>query len=131
LSYNRFWTARVSTRFGAFAATEDLNADGGEKVIGAYHVSAEVHAFRERLFSPYAGLGLALAVNKIVFTGHYASANDTLVAPIVSVGLDTKVTRRFAVGVDVRYLKYDAELGDLFPIDLDPLTVLVSAKFRY
>jgi opacity protein-like surface antigen len=131
LSYNRYWTAALSTRFGAFMAAEDLPEGAGSKRIGAYHVSGEVHLLRDRRVSPYAGLGIALAHSSIKISQFDFSSSEMTFAPIVEAGLDVNLTRRFTLGGDVRYLYYDAELGSRFGYQLNPLTVLVSAKFRY
>lgn len=131
LSYNRYWTPALSTRFGAFMAGEDLPEGAGSKRIGAYHASGEAHFFRDRRFSPYAGFGIALAQSSIKISQFDFSSSEMTVAPIVDAGLDANLTRRFTLGADVRYLYYDAELGSRFGYQLNPLTVLLSAKFRY
>jgi outer membrane protein W len=133
LSYNRFWTRMVSTRFGAFVASEDLNEDGGNKRVGAYHASVEVHFLRERVLSPFVSVGGALAFSRVEHPNSDFTASDSLLTPIVGAGIDITITPHFALGADAHYIKYDAEtdLGDRFGTTLDPLTVLVSAKYRF
>lgn len=121
-SYNRFWTENVSTRFALFAASED------HKTVGAYSATAEYHFLRGRRISPYAGLGIALAVVSI---DGYDSVSDTGFAPVIGAGIDLNLTRRFAIGADVTYLQFDADLDDRFTIALDPTTFLISAKYRF
>ena len=119
VSYNRFWTETVSTRFALFAAEED------QETVSALSASAEYHFLRGRRISPYAGLGFALAYASV------HSASDSGFAPIIVGGIDVGITRRFAIGADFSYLQFDADLDDRFATALDPTTVLVSAKFRY
>lgn len=118
LSYNHFWTHMISTRFGAFAGT------GEDTSIGAVHASAEAHFRREQRVSPYAGAGVAYAFTE-------RGRKETVIAPIFEAGVDVRLSPRFSVGLDARYLFYHSELEDRFGYDLHPLTVLASAKFRY
>ena len=133
ISYNRYWRGGFSTRFGVFGAAEELTSDpdGGEKRIGAGHVSAEYHFLRRHRLSPYAGLGVAFAVNELEHANSDFSASESSFETIVSGGVDLNVTPRFALGADARFMYYDVGLGDRFGYQVDPLTVLVSAKFRY
>ena len=129
LSYNRFWTDLVSTRFGAFAGSEERSSAGSGKFIGAVHASGEVHFLRESRVSPYAGAGVAFAFNNVDFADF--SDNQMVIAPIFSAGIDVKVSPRFAVGVDAHYLRYSVEFDRDFDIAIDPLTVMGSLKYRY
>jgi hypothetical protein len=128
ISYNRYWKPAASTRFGIFAAGENLDAEFGEVIAGAAHVSFEYHFLHDRRISPYAGAGAALTVT------HVSSlARDTKLAPIFSGGIDLRVTPRLTVGADARFLFYDIETNDRFigSLTLKPATVLISAKFLY
>jgi outer membrane protein W len=129
VSYNRFWTENVSTRFGLFAASEEANVGDGDDVVGASYATAEFHFLRGRRISPFAGLGVAFAVASIDRVG--SSASDSGFAPVIIGGVDVNLTWRFAIGADVTYLQFDADLRDRFATALDPTTVLVSAKFKY
>lgn len=130
LSYNRFWTDNVSTRFGGFAAGEDTSTGIGDEVVGAYTATAEFHFLRGRRISPYAGAGFALAFVRLDRV-NASSASDTGFAPVAIGGVDVQLTRRLAIGADATYFQFDADLDDRFATPLDPTTVLVSAKFRY
>ncbi|HEU4889616.1 MAG TPA: OmpW family outer membrane protein [Thermoanaerobaculia bacterium] len=133
ISYNRFWTESVSTRIGAFAAGEAEEANAGigdDDVVGAYYATAEYHFLRGGRVSPFAGVGFALAFASIERL-NARSANDTGFAPIVLAGIDIQLTQRFAIGADVSYFQFDADLEDQGSAALDPTTVLVSAKYRY
>jgi outer membrane protein W len=130
LSYNRFWTDSVSTRFALFAAADEANVGNGEDIVSAYYATAEYHFLRGRRISPFAGLGLAFAFVSIDRVGGN-SEGDSGFAPVIIGGVDVNITRRFALGADVTYLQFEADLDDRFATALDPTTVLVSAKFRY
>lgn len=46
-------------------------------------------------------------------------------------GVDLNLTRRFALGIDASYIMFDPDLGDRHGTVLDPITTLVSVKYRY
>ena len=131
VSYTHFWTDAFATRFGAFASHGDFNENGGEKTVSAYHGSAEYHFRRDQRVSPYVGAGIALAATSIDRPEIEFSASETSFEVIVSGGVDVDVSRRFAVGGDVRYMYYDVGLGARSGYQVNPLTILLSAKYRY
>lgn len=125
VSYNRYWNPMFSTRLGVFAGGNE-NASR-EIVSGAYHLSAEIHPLGQRIISPWAGIGLALAVTDVDHVDEAFVSSETSLTGIYSGGLDFNLTRRFAIGGEVLYLKHDDALG----IALDQLTVMGSARFRW
>jgi len=128
VSYTRFWTDALAVRFGAFSASGDLD-DGGTKTASAYHASAEYHFNRAARVSPYVGAGLALAVTSVDGLPFDFSASETNPEVILSGGVDVNISRRFALGADVRYMYYDVGLGSAYQVN--PATLLISAKYRY
>lgn len=130
ISYNRFWTNTVSTRFGGFATGEETTESIGDEVLGAYTATAEYHFLRGGRISPYVGAGFAYAFVRVDRV-NARTASDSGFAPVAIGGLDVQLTRRFAIGADVTYFQFDADLDDSFTTALDPTTVLVSAKYRY
>lgn len=64
ISFNRYWTPSVSTRFSATQfGIETFRADLGQGRaldMTSYSAAVEYHLRRDRMFSPYAGLGVAL-----------------------------------------------------------------------
>lgn len=129
LAYNRFWTERFSTRFGMFAAGEEED-NGAERVFGAYHASAEVHWWRDRLVSPYAGVGIAYAVDTFELAQFGIDEEETTVTGIVSGGIDLQLARRFALSGELRLMRYDVA-DERAPRTNDPVVALVSGKFRF
>lgn len=130
-SYSHFWTDEFSTRFGVFGAREDLGDTRGERSFDAYHASAEYHFLRDYPISTYAGAGLALAVTSIEGAEFDFSASETALTPMVSVGVNVNVSLRFVIGADLSYMYYDVELGSRFGYQVNPTTLLISAKYRY
>ncbi len=131
ISYARFWTRGLATRVGGQWSGEDLPDNAGDNSVNAYFATAEYHFFRDRLMSPYIGGGIAHAFADIHFSSSGFRGDDSMYTAMVIAGADVNFTRRFAVGVDARYMTFDPDLGDRFGTILDPMTVFVSAKYRY
>lgn len=129
VAYNRFWFTGVSTRFGIWGAHKETG--GGERDFIAYYASAEVHWWRDRRVSPYAGLGLAAARDRQ--DAEFGSDSRSTTAPLVSGGVDVTLTPRFALALEGRYLEYDEALLDeeRFRTAVDSITVLLTGKVRF
>jgi opacity protein-like surface antigen len=129
VSYNRYWTGGLSTRFEVFTAGEENGV--GDRRVTTSHISAEYHFLRDRAVSPYVGAGLAWVDNTRHLDEFDFTSTESVFTAIGSAGVDLNVSRRFSLGVDVRYLYFDVELGSRFGYQVDPLTVMGSAKFRF
>lgn len=127
LSYNRFWTRSFSTRFGRFVARE------GDTTAGVAHASAEVHPFRASRVSPWAGVGIAGAYTRRAASNDHFTGSETTLTGIYRGGLDVMLSPRFALGGEFSYMKYEAELGSRFgnTVDVDPVTVMLSGRWRF
>lgn len=131
LSYARFWTPAVATRFGGFRAAESLNADGGELQFYALYAMAEVHLFRDRVVSPHLSGGLAFASNRVEPSSGDVTADDSALTVAAGGGVDFRFTPRFAVGAELLYMPFTPDPGDRFAAALDPLTVSAVARMRW
>jgi len=130
VSYNRFWANRTSVRFGAIAS--EVDDEVGQKRVRAGYATAEVHFWRGRIVSPYAGAGVAATSSRIELARGDFKSDETSFAPVVSAGVDFNVARQWAVAVDARWMYLRADLGNRFgPYIIDPLTAMISAKYRF
>ena len=130
-SYARFWTDGIATRIGGHTAGEDYPDDQGDKAVGAYFAVAEYHFFRGRTLSPYGGAGLAYGFARTHLSHANFRKSDSVLTAMLTAGLDVNVTRRLAIAGDIRYMKFDPDLGDRHGSTLDPTTVMASAKYRF
>lgn len=85
---------------GVSVDTEVDIDEGG--VFWGLSTGPSVHFFRDRLFSPYLGVGVGYSYVKLPMAG---DDDATDVKPFASgkVGLDVKVLRRFYLGAEYRY----------------------------
>ncbi len=130
-SYAHFWADNVVTRFGAQHAAADYPDEQGDKAVGAYFALAEYHVFRGRTFSPYAGAGLAYGYARSYLSHADFRKSDSVVGAMLASGFDVNNTRRFAIGADGRYMRFDPDLGDRHGSVHDPITVLGTVKYRF
>jgi outer membrane protein W len=131
LSYAHFWSNSLGARIGIHRSEKDFPDNQGHQNIGAYYATVEYHLFRDRLFSPYVGAGIAYGVARIDSTPSGFTAEDTTVSVIGDVGVDVNLPRSFAIAANLSYMKFDPNLGDRHGSALHPMTMLVSAKYRF
>lgn len=131
LSYARFWNNGIAVRIGGTRAEEDFPDNAGDKLFGGYFAVAEYHLFRDRLFSPYIGGGLAYGVARVYLFHSDLTYDDNAYSATGHVGLDVNLTRTFAIGAAASYMRFDPDLGDRHGSIADPITTLVSAKVRF
>jgi outer membrane protein W len=133
-SYNRFWTPAVSTRlgvteFGVGPATDFGGASGID--ISAKTLAVEWHIRRDRLVSPYAGIGAAY-VSTSLATRHLTASSDNEFTGFVTAGIDLNLARWFAIGATSSLMPYEPALSPGgHQVDLSPLSVSGALKFRW
>lgn len=133
-SYNRFWTPTVSTRlgvteFGVGPATDFGGASGID--ISAKTLSVEWHIRRDRVISPYAGIGAAY-VRTSVSTRHLSASSDNEFTGFATAGVDFNVARWLAIGATSSLMPYEPALSPGGQqVDLSPLSVSGALKFRW
>ena len=133
LSYNRFWTSRISTRFALVEYGVDFAIDLGGRSgvdISAKTLTVEYHFLRDETISPHVGAGAAYAKTG-VSGAHVGGSSDYELTGLVTAGADVNVSRSFAVGLDVTYMPYRPELSNGNQPTLHPLTVAGAIKFRW
>lgn len=140
LSYNRFWTPAVSTKFaltgfGAELTVVDIAPGGaqsaGDLEMGAWTAGLEYHFLRDRRISPYVGAGVAYVSSRFTDTPAGDLDADDSVTGTASLGADLNLGRRWAINADATYMPYDAEFPAFGNIDMDPLTLSAGVKFRW
>jgi outer membrane protein W len=133
LSYNRYWTPAISTRFSAIELGVDtFRVDLGSRSfdMNAYSAALEYHLRRDRLFAPYAGIGVALVSSTIGSRFVDAGAEAELTA-LATAGVDVNLFRRFAAGFDATYMPYRPDYPTVGELELNPLTISATLKFRW
>lgn len=123
-SYNRFWTGPFSTRLGGFIARDP------EVTSAVLHVSGELHFLRDARVSPWVGAGGALVYSHLAPGNEHFKGSETGFSPIFSGGVDVAVRPRLAIGAEVSFLSYNVEMLDRV-IPVDPITVVVAARYRF
>lgn len=140
LTYNRFWTAGLSTKFGLTAYGADLEvvdlppggaSAAGELEMGALTAQLEYHFLRGSRFSPYAGAGVAFVTAELADTPAGDFEADSEVTAIVNGGVDLNLGRRWAINGDISYMPYTADFVPVESIEMDPLTISAGVKFRW
>ena len=148
LSYNRYWTSRISTDFSAMRSSHDGELSvGGEPALalGSLDLTtvaaiAQFHLIRNTFLDFYGGVGVAYIQADDLTSPDLQNAGVTNVhvgtetTPVANLGVAVGV-KRFAVGVDSRYVRYRP--GSASPgqpgvtLNLDPITVALALKFRF
>jgi len=135
ISFNHYWTPAISTRFAVTEfGVEGFNLDfGAGRTLDMNALSADVeyHLLRDRIFSPYAGGGVAYVESEIqqVHSANLSAGRE--LAPLITVGADLNFARRFAVGVDGTYILYRPEYEVIGSTDFDPFTISATLKWRW
>ena len=124
-SYSHFWTPAVSTQLGAILAGDQITEAHPNNSFTDVHATAEFHAFRERLLSPWAALGIAF-----VAIDEPERSNSTFTT-IAGAGVDVKISRRLAIGGQWHYSPFEVDPRDRFGLRVNPTTVMVAARWRY
>jgi opacity protein-like surface antigen len=133
LTYNRFRTPHLSTRFGVTQIGADLAVDlGGDNEVqsSVWTASAEYHPLRERRLSPWAGLGVAY-VQTDIGARHFDASPSNEFTGLLTGGVDVNMTRRLSIGADLAYLHYKPDLGAAGEINMSPLTFSGSLKLHW
>jgi outer membrane protein W len=140
VSYNRYWTRGLSTKFDATGYAAELQVvdigpggltSAGDFEMSAYSAQFQYHFLRGQRFSPYFGGGLAYVITRFTDTPAGDLDADNAVTGIAGAGVDLNLGRRWAITGDATYMPHEAEFGTVETIDLDPLTLSVGAKFRW
>ena len=151
VSFNRFWTARLSTEVSALQISHDgaLELAGasaltsGSLDLTAVNATVQWHfAPRGAFLSPYLGAGVSyvmaddIASDDLRLVGIERVEVDSGVAAAGQAGLDIAFSRRFAVAVDAKYIRYrpdsaETEGGAPLQLDLDPLVFSAGVKLRW
>jgi opacity protein-like surface antigen len=133
--YNRYWTEGFSTKFGAIGFGGELDViteeNEGDLAMGAFTGSAEYHFFRNSLFSPYVGAGLALVASELTNTPVGDIEADSELTWLVSGGVDVNITPRFAITGDVTYMPYEVDFQPVATVGMDPTIISLGVKFRW
>jgi outer membrane protein W len=141
ISYNRYWTRGLSTKFDATGFAADLEVvdigpggatTAGEFSMGALSAQMQYHFLRGRRLSPYFGAGLAFVNTRFNDTPAGDIEADDTVTGIASAGVDLNLGRRWAITGDATYMPHQPEFpAGPVSLDLDPLTLSLGAKFRW
>ena len=124
-SYSHFWNSAIATQIGGYLAGDQVSTARPRESFTDLHATAEVHAFREHLLSPWAGLGIAF----VSISDNERPASKF--APIVGAGLDVKISRQLAVGGEFHYSPFEIDPRDRFGLSVNPSTVTVALRWRY
>lgn len=124
-SYNHYWTGMFSTRAGGFVSR------GGDFTTATMHVSAELHLFRAARVSPWVGAGGAWAHTRRAASNDHFVGDESQLTGIYSAGVDYAVSPAFALGAEASYMNYEMTLGNRFGYRVDPVTVLLSGRWRF
>jgi len=117
-SYSHFWTRAIATQIGTFATS-------GRIRFKDVHATAEVHALRERLLSPWAAFGIAqVSLDE-------PQHGDAQLTTIAGAGVDVKITRSLAIGAQVHYSYYVIDPRARFALRVNPTTLAVAARWRF
>jgi outer membrane protein W len=133
LTYNRFWTPAVSTRFGVTEIGADLEIDlATDQTIStsAWTASVEYHLLRDSRISPWAGVGVAYVQTEIGTREFDASPPHELTG-LVTAGADVNLIRLLSIGADVAYMPYKPDVGPIGEVNVSPLTISANVKFRW
>ena len=123
VSYSRYWNPVVSTELGAFIGRNKTTSADGERRFGDVHALVRIHAFRDRLVSPWLGAGAANVT-------YHAERSASQFGMIAAGGFDVRLWRGFAAGAQVHYAPFEVNPRDRFPLRLNPMTVTVAARWR-
>ena len=150
VSFNHFWTSHLSTEVSAMQLSHDgsLELAGtsaletGSLDLTALSATVQWHfAPRAAFLSPYVGAGVSyvtaddITSADLQLIGIERVEIDNSIAVTGQAGLDIAFSRRFAVGVDAKYIRYRpdsaAPVGDALQLDLDPLVFSAGLKLRW
>lgn len=125
VSYTRFWAPWLSTQAGAIFAGEQITPTYGAQSFTDMHVTVQAHAFRNARVSPWVGFGGAY----VNFEADYI--DESRFTTIAGAGVDVKLTRSLALGVQGHHSQFTIDPRARFPFDISPMTVSVAARWRY
>jgi outer membrane protein W len=147
LSYNHYWTPSFSTEFAAIGFGGDMSLSvNGQNVfdVGELHASAltamgQFHFNRAGRFSPYAGGGIAAVGGEIDAAPDFEDGEDsfeleTETTWVAGLGADVKITQRWVINLDLRYMPWNARAeGDDIEdaVEIDPMIVSAGIRFRF
>lgn len=150
VSFNHFWTPKLSTEFSATALSHEgevtINGtpafDLGSLDLIPLTATVQLHFARSALLSPYIGAGVSYVMaddmesENLEAVGIDRIETDSKVGWVAQAGLNIGLTPRFAVAVDAKYIAYSpdsATPGDpeSVPLELDPLVFSAGVKFRW
>lgn len=133
LTYNRFWTPAVSTRFGVTEIGADLSLDftlDEDIATSVWTASLEYHLLRGARISPWAGIGVGYVQTEIGTRAYDATPPHEFTG-LATAGVDVNLIRLLSVGADVAYMPYKPDVGPVGEVDISPLTVSANVKFRW
>lgn len=123
-SWSRSWRGAFSARLGG------LLARSSDATTATVHLSGELHPFRASRVSPWIGAGAALVYSRIGPPNEHFHGSETDLAPIFRGGVDVPVSPRVTLGAEVSYLKYEVTIGSRSGVAVDPVTVMLVARYR-
>ena len=148
VSFNHFWTGALSTEFAVSSLRADSGIDiggtraldGGRLKLMPFTANLQWHFARGSMFAPYIGAGLAYVSAKDL------SSADLDLAGIGRVKIDHKASwdanagvniglgKMFAVAVDGKYIKYEADAtaaGTTEKLKLNPVVIAAGIRLRW
>lgn len=147
LSFNRYWTSRLSTEFAAQALNSELDVeveglefDAGEVDLVAFTAIAQLHLAPNGMLDPYIGAGVAHITGDAAFISDDETGEEETVdlesetTWVANAGVAYRYAGNIAIFADVKYLAYDARAeGDSADeaAALDPLVYAAGIKFRF
>lgn len=149
VTVNRYWTERLSTELAYSTLNgdvhiEDILEDTSTKVgttdLRVFSATAQWHPLVDSRLDAYIGAGVAHVTGEVDLVDEIGDVSVDLESQtglLANAGFFVRVTDRFSIGADVKYIPFealpeDADAEDLDDeIALDPLVFSVGVKFRF
>lgn len=147
VSFNRYWTSRISTEFSAQALNseldvevEELEVEAGEVSLVAFTAIAQLHLAPNGMLDPYVGAGAAHVTGDVDFISDDTGAEranvdlESETTWVANAGISYRYAGNISLFADAKYIAYDAR-GEGEPSDesaeLNPLIYAAGIKFRF
>lgn len=144
LSFNHFWVSSFSTELAYHRFGGDVEAafdDGTRLDAGELHASSltgvgQWHFRRATRFSPYVGGGVAYMNGEFEpFDVEEAAFDfDPELTWVANFGANVAITERLAIGIDAKYIDWEAQAEDDEEeerLELTPLVLSAGLRFRF
>jgi opacity protein-like surface antigen len=124
-SYSHFWTRGFATQVGTFLTGNQVTDTRSGVSFTDVHATAEYHALREHVLSPWIAAGIAHLAFKDSEKNHSTLTN------IFGAGVDVRLTRHLAIGGQFHYSYFVENPRDRFPLRVNPATFSLATRWRF